>query len=136
MPSSRHRLLRDPTIESTKIETYAHFILKSPKHTSLGISEQMRGSMTNSVFHSERVAGPCCCSLTVHFSVPSPVVPVPGVGQVGEGLQNTWGLEEDDDMEEDDNSGGEQEEAVTRMEEEAHEKKDSRAGSDIFVSLH
>lgn len=95
--------------------------------------------MTNSVFHSDEcvcVAGPCCCSLTVHLSVPSPVVPVPGVGQVGEGLQNTWGLEEDDDMEEDDNSGGEQEEAVTRMDEEVHEKKDSRAGSDIFCSLH
>lgn len=99
----------------------------------------MRGSVTNSVFHSDEcvcVAGPCCCSLTVHLSVPSPVVPVPGVGQVGEGLQNTWGLEEDDDMEEDDNSGGEQEEAVTRMDEEVHEKKDSRAGSDIFCSLH
>uniref|UniRef100_A0A3Q4I4L0 Exosome complex component RRP45 n=1 Tax=Neolamprologus brichardi TaxID=32507 RepID=A0A3Q4I4L0_NEOBR len=30
-------------------------------------------------------------------TVPSPVLPVPGVGQVGQGLQNSWGLEEDDE---------------------------------------
>ncbi|XP_072319537.1 exosome complex component RRP45 [Eucyclogobius newberryi] len=28
--------------------------------------------------------------------VPSPVVPAPGVGQVGKGLQNSWGLEDED----------------------------------------
>lgn len=31
------------------------------------------------------------------ISVPSPVIVATGTGQVGEGLQNTWGLEEDDD---------------------------------------
>uniref|UniRef100_A0A3B4B6C4 Exosome complex component RRP45 n=1 Tax=Periophthalmus magnuspinnatus TaxID=409849 RepID=A0A3B4B6C4_9GOBI len=29
-------------------------------------------------------------------SVPSPLVPAPGVGQVGQGQQNSWGLEEED----------------------------------------
>ncbi|KAI4874155.1 hypothetical protein NFI96_014079, partial [Prochilodus magdalenae] len=32
--------------------------------------------------------------------VPSPIIVATGTGQVGEGLQNTWGLEEDDDGEE------------------------------------
>ncbi|GAA6070949.1 exosome complex component RRP45, partial [Tachysurus ichikawai] len=32
--------------------------------------------------------------------VPSPVIVATGTGQVGEGLENTWGLEEDDDEEE------------------------------------
>ncbi|CAL1602153.1 unnamed protein product [Knipowitschia caucasica] len=32
----------------------------------------------------------------------SPVVPAPGVGQVGQGLQNSWGLEEQDSEEEED----------------------------------
>ncbi|XP_063331586.1 exosome complex component RRP45 [Pelmatolapia mariae] len=52
-------------------------------------------------------------------TVPSPVVPVPGVGQVGQGLQNSWGLEEDDEddyeEEKNDNSGDEQVEEVTKM---------------------
>lgn len=61
-------------------------------------------------------------------------MPVPGVGQVGQGLQNTWGLEEEDVEEEDDNSGGEQEEAVTRMDEE-HEKEESREGYCSFNKL-
>lgn len=65
--------------------------------------------------------------------MPSPVVPVPGVGQVGQGLQNTWGLEEEDE-EEDENSGGEQDEAVTRMDEE-HEKEESRGGYCFFYKL-
>lgn len=69
-----------------------------------------------------------CGSLTTHTSVPSPVVPVPGVGQVGQGLQNTWGLEEDEEEEDNDNSGEEQEEKVTQMEEELHEKEESREG--------
>ncbi|XP_069573900.1 exosome complex component RRP45 [Brachyistius frenatus] len=52
-------------------------------------------------------------------TVASPVVPFPGVGQVG---QNTWGLEEeeeddDDAEEEEDDSGEEQLEKVTKMEE-------------------
>ena len=49
------------------------------------------------------------------------MVPVPGVGQVGQGLQNTWGLEEEDGEEaeeENDNSDEEQEENITKMEEE------------------
>ncbi|KAK7929685.1 hypothetical protein WMY93_006080 [Mugilogobius chulae] len=33
-------------------------------------------------------------------SVPSPVVPAPGVGQVGQQLQNSWGVEEDEDSDE------------------------------------
>lgn len=65
-----------------------------------------------------------CDSLTVHTRVPSPVVPVPGVGQVGQGLQDTWGLEEE---EEEDEEGGEQEEKEITMEVEQHEK-DSRGG--------
>nr|XP_046259084.1 exosome complex component RRP45 [Scatophagus argus] len=61
-------------------------------------------------------------------TVPSPVVPVPGVGQVGQGLQNTWGLEEDDEEDEgeNDNSPEEEEEKVTKMEEEEHVKEESR----------
>uniref|UniRef100_A0A3B3XYU8 Exosome complex component RRP45 n=1 Tax=Poecilia mexicana TaxID=48701 RepID=A0A3B3XYU8_9TELE len=38
-------------------------------------------------------------------TVPSPSVPVPGVGQVGEVLRNSWGLEEEEEEEEED--GGE-----------------------------
>lgn len=69
--------------------------------------------------------------------VPSPVVPVPGVGQVGLGLQNTWGLEEEDDDDDDDeeeeaeecaNRGEEGEEKVTKMEVERHKKDASREG--------
>lgn len=69
--------------------------------------------------------------------MPSPVVPVPGVGQVGQGLQNTWGLEEEeeDGEEENDNSVEEQEEKVTRMEEEEHKKEDSRQGYYCFFNL-
>lgn len=68
--------------------------------------------------------------------MPSPVVPVPGVGQVGQGLQNTWGLEEEEDEEEEnDNSGEEQEEKVTRMEEEEHKKEDSGRGYYFFFNL-
>lgn len=54
-------------------------------------------------------------------AVPSPVVPVPGVGQVGQGLQNSWGLEEDDDSDDEENknddSGDVRVEKVTKMEE-------------------
>ncbi|XP_074483667.1 exosome complex component RRP45 isoform X1 [Sebastes fasciatus] len=70
-------------------------------------------------------------------TVPSPVVPVPGVGQVGQGLQNTWVLEEDDEVEEgeeNNNSGEEQEEIVTKMEEEQHEKEESRGGDVVEIS--
>lgn len=65
--------------------------------------------------------------------MPSPVVPVPGVGQVGEGLQNSWGLEEvDDDMEENDISAEEQEEEVAKMEE-VYQETDNRAGCNILA---
>lgn len=65
--------------------------------------------------------------------MPSPLVPVPGVGQVGEGLQNSWGLEEvDDDMDENDNSADEQEEEVAKMEE-GHQETDNRAGCNIVA---
>lgn len=57
------------------------------------------------------------------------MVPVPGVGQVGQGLQNAWGLEEEEDEEEEnENSDEEQEEKVTKMEVERHEKEESREG--------
>ncbi|XP_026159284.1 exosome complex component RRP45 [Mastacembelus armatus] len=61
--------------------------------------------------------------------VPSPVVPVPGVGQVGQGLKNSWGLEEEDEEqeEEEDSSGVEQAKRATKMEEEHHVKEESRA---------
>ncbi|KAI3352764.1 hypothetical protein L3Q82_019342, partial [Scortum barcoo] len=66
-------------------------------------------------------------------TVPSPVVPVPGVGQIGQGLQNAWGLEEDDEEEEDVSSHEEEEEQVTKMEEEQHEKE-SREGYFIYFN--
>ncbi|XP_024145267.1 exosome complex component RRP45 [Oryzias melastigma] len=53
----------------------------------------------------------------------SPVVPVPGVGQVGMGLQNTWGVEEEEEMEEF-SSGDDDVEEVTKMEEQ--KKKDNK----------
>lgn len=59
-------------------------------------------------------------------SVPSPVVPVPGVGQVGQGLQNTWGLQEDDE-------GEEEEDGAVQMKEE-HEKPESRGGDVVEIS--
>lgn len=68
-------------------------------------------------------------------TVPSPVVPVPGVGQVGQGLQNTWGLEEDEDEEDEDDDGDEeQEEEVAKMEEEQHGKEQSSGGDVVEIS--
>ncbi|XP_068445172.1 exosome complex component RRP45 [Clinocottus analis] len=67
--------------------------------------------------------------------VPSLMVPVPGVGQIGQGLQNTWGLEEDDEEEaEECDSGEEQEETVTKMEEEQHQKEASAEGDVVNIS--
>ncbi|XP_034457542.1 exosome complex component RRP45 isoform X2 [Hippoglossus hippoglossus] len=76
--------------------------------------------------------------------VPSPVVPVPGVGQVGQGLQNTWGLEEEEEEEEEDenenenggsdNSGEEQEGRVSQMEEEKYEKEERKGGDVVEIS--
>lgn len=73
-------------------------------------------------------------SLTTSTSVLSPVLPVPGVGQVGQGLQNTWGLEEEeeDDEEEaleEDDGGEEQVEEVMKIDEEPQTKdRDTREG--------
>ncbi|KAM3623504.1 uncharacterized protein V6R79_012026 [Siganus canaliculatus] len=70
--------------------------------------------------------------------VASPVVPVPGVGQVGQGLQNTWGLEEEDEgVEEEGNSnssGDEQEEKGNRMDVEQCEKGKSTDGDVVEIS--
>ncbi|XP_034457570.1 exosome complex component RRP45 isoform X5 [Hippoglossus hippoglossus] len=70
--------------------------------------------------------------------VPSPVVPVPGVGQVGQGLQNTWGLEEEEEEEDEnggsDNSGEEQEGRVSQMEEEKYEKEERKGGDVVEIS--
>ncbi|XP_018556506.1 exosome complex component RRP45 [Lates calcarifer] len=69
-------------------------------------------------------------------TVPSPVVPVPGVGQVGQGLQNTWGLEDDDEEEEEEeengNRGEEQEGKASKMEK--YEKEESRGGDVVEIS--
>ncbi|XP_042341175.1 exosome complex component RRP45 [Plectropomus leopardus] len=70
-------------------------------------------------------------------TVPSPVVPVPGVGQVGQGLQNTWGLEEEeeeDEEEKNDSSSEEQEERVTKREKEQYEKEKRRGGDVVEIS--
>jgi len=63
------------------------------------------------------------------------VVPVPGVGQVGQGLQNTWGLEEEEEEEEEEDDDDDEEEEAEecdsgeeRMEEEHHGKEASREG--------
>ncbi|XP_041640350.1 exosome complex component RRP45 [Cheilinus undulatus] len=67
--------------------------------------------------------------------VPSPVVPAPGVGQVGHRLQNTWGLEEDcEEEEEDDSSDKEPDEEVTKMEEGQHEKTENKRGDVVEIS--
>ncbi|XP_030278822.1 exosome complex component RRP45 isoform X1 [Sparus aurata] len=67
-------------------------------------------------------------------TVPSPVVPVPGVGQVGQGLQNTWGLEEEDEEEENDNSGEDEEVKETKMEVEQHDKEGSKQEDVVEIS--
>ncbi|XP_036952355.1 exosome complex component RRP45 [Acanthopagrus latus] len=67
-------------------------------------------------------------------TVPSPVVPVPGVGQVGQGPQNTWGLEEEDEEEESDNSGEDEEVKETKMEVGQHEKEESKQEDVVEIS--
>lgn len=51
------------------------------------------------------------------------MVPAPGVGQVGAGLENSWGLEEDVDEEEEDKSGEE-----SQKEEQQHDRKHRGGG--------
>lgn len=65
-----------------------------------------------------------CDSLTERTRAASPVVPAPGVGQVGLGLENSWGLEEDADEEEEE--GGREEE--TKTEEQHRERKQGSGG--------
>lgn len=67
-------------------------------------------------------------ALTTHARVSSPVVTVPGVGQIGQGLQNTWGLEEDEEHEEESSGEGE----VVKMEEEQQEKDKTAKGFCLF----
>lgn len=71
----------------------------------------------------EEAAVPCETSLTKHTRAASPVVPAPGVGQVGLGLENSWGLEEDVDEEDEGKSDEE-----TQMEEQHHARKPKRGG--------
>lgn len=51
------------------------------------------------------------------------MLPAPGVGQVGTGLENRWGLEEDVD-EEDENMSGEE----TKIEGQQQERKHTSGG--------
>lgn len=69
-------------------------------------------------------------SLASFTRASSPVVPVPGVGQVGMGLQNTWGVEEEEEMEEF-SSGDDDVEEVTKMEEQ--KKKDNKGDSSLCL---
>ncbi|KAA8594470.1 hypothetical protein FQN60_011605 [Etheostoma spectabile] len=72
--------------------------------------------------------------------VPSPLVPVPGVGQVGQGLHNTWGLEEEEDEEEEENdSSGDvveisdsEEEEVVILHPEKPDKTPTNTGSSSY----
>ncbi|XP_029355975.1 exosome complex component RRP45 [Echeneis naucrates] len=61
-------------------------------------------------------------------TVPSPVVPLPGVGQVGEGIHSTWGMEEE---EEENNISGDEEDKVIQME---VDKEDSKRGDVVEIS--
>ncbi|XP_057699359.1 exosome complex component RRP45 isoform X1 [Corythoichthys intestinalis] len=45
----------------------------------------------------------------------SPVVPLPGMGQVGQGLQNSWGMEEDEQDEEENFNSDEDKETVMEV---------------------
>lgn len=71
----------------------------------------------------QEAAAPCETSLTKHTRAASPVLPAPGVGQVGLGLENSWGLEEDVDEE-----GESKSDEETQMEEQHHERKPRRGG--------
>lgn len=59
--------------------------------------------------------------LTRHTRAASPVLPAPGVGQVGTGLENSWGLDEDVDEEDETMSG----EDATIEEQQQHRKQTS-----------
>lgn len=68
----------------------------------------------------QEAAVPSEGSLTKLSRAASPVVPAPGVGQVGLGQENSWGLEEDVDEEDD--------EEETQMEEQHGGRKPKRGG--------
>uniref|UniRef100_A0A4W4EWS9 Exosome complex component RRP45 n=1 Tax=Electrophorus electricus TaxID=8005 RepID=A0A4W4EWS9_ELEEL len=61
-----------------------------------------------------------------HEVVPSPVIVATGTGQVGEGLQNTWGLDEED----------EEEESGTKVEKRGTGSKSEYACLPVSVFLH
>ncbi|XP_029017882.1 exosome complex component RRP45 [Betta splendens] len=58
-----------------------------------------------------------------HQTVPSPVVPVAGVGQIGEDLQHTWGLDDEDDDEEEEHKEDSDEEQDEKNMDVEHEKE-------------
>lgn len=146
MPEERITALKvdETAVEMTDVMEGANDIVQKvetplEKYPFITGLEPLKQTPQKRRFHmhfSERIADlHSKSSLTIRTSVPSPVVPVPGVGQVGEGLQNSWGLEEvDDDMEENDNSGEEQGEEVTKMEE-VYQGTDNKAGCDNFAVL-
>lgn len=71
----------------------------------------------------QEAAAPSEPSSAKHTRAASPVVPAPGVGQVGLGLENSWGLGEDVDEEDEGKS-----EEEPQMEEQHHERKPRRGG--------
>ncbi|XP_029706151.1 exosome complex component RRP45 isoform X1 [Takifugu rubripes] len=77
----------------------------------------------------QEAAVPSEPSSAKHTRAASPVVPAPGVGQVGLGLENSWGLEED--VDEEDEGKGEEE---PQMEEQHHERKPRRGVDVVEIS--
>lgn len=61
-------------------------------------------------------------------SVPSPLVPAPGTGQVGEGLQNTWGLAEEEEEEDED-------EEEVKMVFDKQQTSEEKAKGDVVVIM-
>ncbi|CAL8329708.1 unnamed protein product [Lota lota] len=56
----------------------------------------------------------------------SPVLPAPGMGQVGTGLQNAWGLEDEDDEDDDDDEDGDEPEVTIVAEKRGNKEKRER----------
>lgn len=61
-----------------------------------------------------------CDSLTRQSRAASPVLPAPGVGQVGRRLESSWGLEEEEDEEDENMSGEETKTAEQQQQERKH----------------
>lgn len=72
-----------------------------------------------------------CDSLTRHTRAASPLLPAPGVGQVGPGLEDRWGLEEDADEEDEKTSG--EETAEEEEEEEEQRREHTPAGWFLLI---